>query len=123
MYTYHIFFVHSSVDGHLGCFPVLAIVNSASVNIGMHVSFLIMIFSEYMPSGGVARSYVRFISGFLRNLHIVVPNSCISLYSHQHCTRVPLALVRRTNLEPVIHSEVSQKEKNKYSILTRIYGI
>ena len=30
---YHIFFAHSSVDGHLGCFCILAIVNSAAVNI------------------------------------------------------------------------------------------
>ena len=36
---YHNFFIHSSVDGHLGCFHVLAIINGAAVNIGMHVSF------------------------------------------------------------------------------------
>ena len=55
---YHIFFIHSSVDGHLGCFHVLVIVNSAAVNIGVHVSFLSMVFSGYMPRIGIAGSYV-----------------------------------------------------------------
>ena len=41
---YHIFFIHSSVDGCLGCLYVLAIVNSAVMNIGVHVLFQIMIF-------------------------------------------------------------------------------
>ena len=54
---YHIFFIHSSVDGHLGCFHDLAIVNSATVNIGVHVSFWIMVFSGYMPSSGIAGLY------------------------------------------------------------------
>ena len=36
---YHNFFIHSSVDGHLGCFNVLVIVNSAAMNNGMHASF------------------------------------------------------------------------------------
>ena len=54
---YHIFFIQPSVDGHLGCFPVLAIVNSAAVNTQVHVSFLGKILSRYMPKGGVAGSH------------------------------------------------------------------
>ena len=50
---YHIFFIHSSVSGHLGCFHVLAIVNSAAMNVGVHGSFLIMVFSGYMPRSGI----------------------------------------------------------------------
>ena len=42
-------FMHSSVDGHLGCFHVLVFVSSAAVNIGVHVSFRIMVVSRYMP--------------------------------------------------------------------------
>ena len=45
---YHIFFIHSSVDGYLGCFHVLAIVNSAAVNIGVHVSVSILVSSGYI---------------------------------------------------------------------------
>ena len=48
MYIYHVFFIHSSIDGHLGCFHVLATVNSAAVNTGAHVTFSIMVFSEYI---------------------------------------------------------------------------
>ena len=50
---YHSFFIHSSVDEHLGCFHVLAIVNSAAVNFGVHVSFSVLVSSGYMPSVGL----------------------------------------------------------------------
>ena len=48
----------ASVDGHLGCLHVLAVVSSAVVNVGVHVSFQIMIFSRYMSRTRIAGSSV-----------------------------------------------------------------
>ena len=61
---YHNFAIHSSVDRHLGCFHVLALVNYAATNTGVHVSFSILVFSGYMPRIGVAGSYGGFIPRF-----------------------------------------------------------
>ena len=54
VYMYHNFFIHSSVDGYLGCFHVLATVNSAAMHSEIHVSFSILVSSEYMPRSKIA---------------------------------------------------------------------
>ena len=61
---YHNFFIHSSVSGHLGCFHVLAIVNSGAMNNGILVFFSVLVSSGYMPRSGIAGSYGDFIPSF-----------------------------------------------------------
>ena len=89
---YHNFFIHSSDNGHLGCFHLLDVVSSAAMNNGMHMSFSVLVSSGYMPRSGIAGSYgSHFIPSFSRNVHTVFQSGWIISHSHWQCKSFPFS--------------------------------
>ena len=86
--------IHLSINGHLGCFHVLPVVNNAAKSIGAHVSFSFLVSSGYMPSSGTAESCGSFrigasgMTSLRKNLFlssdVIFPNHLLHWY--WHCT-------------------------------------
>ena len=90
---YHIFFTHSSVNGHLGCFHVLVIVNSATMNTGVYMPFSVMIFSGYIPSSEFLHHMVVLylvFKGIYFLFSIEVISICMILELWQNATKFSL---------------------------------
>ena len=94
-HTLHIF-IHSSVDGQLGGFHVLAIISNAAIN--TVVSFPIGVFSIYMSRHGIAGSCLALFLVLWRNHHNVALSGCTNLHPHQQCRRVPFSPHSRQHL-------------------------
>ena len=96
---YHIFCIHSSVEGHLGSFQLLAITNKAAMNIVEHVCFIpVGTSSGYMPKSGIAGYSGSITSNFLKNCHTDFQSGCKSLQFHQQWRSVSLSPHPRQHL-------------------------
>lgn len=87
----HRSFIHSSIEGHLGCFRMLEVMSSAAMHIG--VVFVRSMFSflwyKYLEEGLLCYTVNRFY--FIRSNQTIFQCGCTFLYSHPQCMRVPVS--------------------------------
>jgi hypothetical protein len=89
---YHIFCIHSSAEGHLGSFQLLATINKTTMNKVEHKSLLQVGAScGYMNRSGIARSSGSTMLNFLSNHQTDFKSGCAILQSHQQRRSVPLS--------------------------------
>ena len=89
----HSCIIHSSTDGHRGCFQILANVSNAAVNIGVLMFFQVSVLGSfgYIPRSGVAGSKSRSSFDFLRYFYTAFHSGCTNVHSHQQCMKVPFS--------------------------------
>ena len=88
----HIFFIHSSIDRHWCFFYIFTIINNASMNFDIHISFqIIVLFSLDKYPKWIAGPQSNFVFNFLRNLYTILVSRCTNLSSTQQCMRVPFS--------------------------------
>ena len=99
MYMPHLF-VHSPIDGYLGCFHLLVMVNIAAINMEVHISLwdLALNVFGYVRRRGITGLYCNFIFNFWRNLHTVSHSGYTIIQSKQQPLRVLVSLQSHQHL-------------------------
>ena len=114
--------IHSSVDGHLGCFRLLAIVINAAVNTGVQISLQdpAFHFFGYISRSGIAGSYANTMRNFLRNRHtvlctILLQPANVFIPVSPEAGSAPLLILQEITSDPR-HSDKETSQQTTYTL-------